>query len=74
MAIKDPPKFTQIGIFGLKICHLATLDSSSFSSWRVCVENLSPPVFVSLKLNYNIGSSFTLTQLGTFHSENIYMY
>jgi hypothetical protein len=23
--LKDPPKFTQIGIFGLKICHLATL-------------------------------------------------
>jgi hypothetical protein len=22
---KDPPKFTQIWIFGLKICHLATL-------------------------------------------------
>jgi hypothetical protein len=23
--IQDPPKFTQNGIFGLKICHLATL-------------------------------------------------
>jgi hypothetical protein len=23
--LKDPPKFTQIGIFGSKICHLATL-------------------------------------------------
>jgi hypothetical protein len=23
--LQDPPKFTQIGIFGLKICHLATL-------------------------------------------------
>jgi hypothetical protein len=24
--LQDPPKFTQIGIFGLKICHLATLE------------------------------------------------
>jgi hypothetical protein len=23
--LQDPPEFTQIGIFGLKICHLATL-------------------------------------------------
>jgi hypothetical protein len=23
--LQDPPKFTQIGIFGLKICHLATV-------------------------------------------------
>jgi hypothetical protein len=23
--LQDPPKFAQIGIFGLKICHLATL-------------------------------------------------
>jgi hypothetical protein len=23
--LQDPPKFTQLGIFGLKICHLATL-------------------------------------------------
>jgi hypothetical protein len=25
--LHDPPKFTQFGIFCLKICHLATLDS-----------------------------------------------
>jgi hypothetical protein len=25
LPLKVPPKFTQIGIFGLKICHLATL-------------------------------------------------
>jgi hypothetical protein len=25
LQLQDPPKFTQIGIFGLKICHLATL-------------------------------------------------
>jgi hypothetical protein len=25
LILQDPPKFTQIGIFGLKICHLATL-------------------------------------------------
>jgi hypothetical protein len=27
--MQDPPKFTQIGIFGLKICHLATLSPST---------------------------------------------
>jgi hypothetical protein len=25
LSLQDPSKFTQIGIFGLKICHLATL-------------------------------------------------
>jgi hypothetical protein len=25
LPLQDPPKFTQIGIFGLKIYHLATL-------------------------------------------------
>jgi hypothetical protein len=25
--LQDPPKFIQIGIFGLKICHLATLQA-----------------------------------------------
>jgi hypothetical protein len=25
LSLQDPPKFTQIGILGLKICHLATL-------------------------------------------------
>jgi hypothetical protein len=29
--LQDPPKFTQIGIFGLKIYHLATLHGS----WRM---------------------------------------
>jgi hypothetical protein len=29
---KTLPKFTQIGIFGLKICHLATLVGSVFFS------------------------------------------
>jgi hypothetical protein len=28
--LKDPPKFTQIGIFGLKKCHLATLLQKRF--------------------------------------------
>jgi hypothetical protein len=26
LPMQDTPKFTQIGLFGLKICHLATLD------------------------------------------------
>jgi hypothetical protein len=25
LPLKDPPKFTEIGVFGLKIWHLATL-------------------------------------------------
>jgi hypothetical protein len=25
LPLQDPQKFTQIGIFGLKICHLATM-------------------------------------------------
>jgi hypothetical protein len=28
LSMQDPPKFTQIGIFGLKINHLATLLSA----------------------------------------------
>jgi hypothetical protein len=32
--LKDPPKFTQIGIFGLKINHLATLICTFGSSPR----------------------------------------
>jgi hypothetical protein len=30
LPLQDPPKFTQIGIFGLKKCHLATLLSRTF--------------------------------------------
>jgi hypothetical protein len=29
LPLQDPPKLTQIGIFGLKICHLATLNRIS---------------------------------------------
>jgi hypothetical protein len=29
--MQDPPKFTKVGIFGLKICHLATLLEKSLS-------------------------------------------
>jgi hypothetical protein len=28
LPMQDPPKFTQIGSFGLKICHLATLGNT----------------------------------------------
>jgi hypothetical protein len=31
LPLQDPPKFTQIGIFGMKICHLATLVMASKS-------------------------------------------
>jgi hypothetical protein len=30
LSLQDPPKMTQIWIFGLKICHLATLNCSFF--------------------------------------------
>jgi hypothetical protein len=33
--IYGPPKFTQIGIFGLKINHLATLFPSSFLTFKL---------------------------------------
>jgi hypothetical protein len=29
LPLQDPPKFTQIGTFGLKICHLATLSAAA---------------------------------------------
>jgi hypothetical protein len=32
--LQDPPKFTKIGIIGLKICHLAILQFSHFSPVR----------------------------------------
>jgi hypothetical protein len=41
LPLQGPAKFAQIGIFGLKICHLATLVSawtSKFSSsFRICL-------------------------------------
>jgi hypothetical protein len=30
LPLHEPPKFTQIGIFGLKLCHLATLPRNIF--------------------------------------------
>jgi hypothetical protein len=33
--LQDPPKFTQIGIFGLKTNHLATLDKSREQGDRI---------------------------------------
>jgi hypothetical protein len=45
--LQDPPKFTQIGIFGLKLCRLATLMSVAnfwyFNHTRlVCPANRPP--------------------------------
>jgi hypothetical protein len=37
--LQGPPKFTQIGIFGLKIYHLATLDKSCESRRKISVKN-----------------------------------
>jgi hypothetical protein len=35
LQLRDPPKITQIGIIGLKICHLATLAPSPDNSLLV---------------------------------------
>jgi hypothetical protein len=34
---QGPPKFSQIGIFGLKIYHLATLNSGTEMDNKICV-------------------------------------
>jgi hypothetical protein len=39
--LQDPPKFTQIGIFGLKIYHLATLLRSQFRGTTVGLASFS---------------------------------
>jgi hypothetical protein len=35
LSLQDPPKFTQIGIFGLKIYHLATLFQSTWMVFQM---------------------------------------
>jgi hypothetical protein len=44
LPFQDPPKFTQIGIFGLKICHLATLVVSRITIQRV--ETFNDPLLL----------------------------
>jgi hypothetical protein len=34
LQLQDPPKFTQIWIFGLKTNHLATLNTTSQKFWN----------------------------------------
>jgi hypothetical protein len=36
--LQDPPKFTQIWIFGLKICHLATLIQMSMAAKSLLIQ------------------------------------
>jgi hypothetical protein len=36
--LQDPPKFTQIAIFGLKIHHLANLERSTFFGGKSVLE------------------------------------
>jgi hypothetical protein len=43
LQLQDPPKFTQLEIFGLKICHLATLLAIVFNREVIC--------FVSRKIS-----------------------
>jgi hypothetical protein len=59
MAIKDPPKFTQIWIFGLKIYHLATLRSSfSKSGAKQKSREKAKTDFKSLYLQQHMPNSF----------------
>jgi hypothetical protein len=36
LPLQDPPKFTQFGIFGLKVCHLATLVTAGMAAFQGC--------------------------------------
>jgi hypothetical protein len=45
--LKDPPKFTQIGILGLKIYHLATLGCSR----RFCTSQHETPNFCIIQID-----------------------
>jgi hypothetical protein len=46
--LQDPTKFTQIGIFGLKMYHLATLFQK-----RVCFPDISQDVVIKAQMNFN---------------------
>jgi hypothetical protein len=46
LPVQDPPKFTLIGIFGLKIYHLATLQTSAFND-----DHLRIVTFTAIKKN-----------------------
>jgi hypothetical protein len=37
LPLQDPPKFTQSGIFGLKICHLATVETTHSEAKKLCL-------------------------------------
>jgi hypothetical protein len=67
LPLQDPPRFTQIGIFGSKICHLATLlqvhllplDLGSFRSVRGFAEEvkkLAPKLDILVN---NAGGTYT---------------
>jgi hypothetical protein len=49
---QDPPKFTQFRIFGLKICHLATLSHSSklvgVKSVSITVREFHPKITICI--------------------------
>jgi hypothetical protein len=45
--LQDPPKFTQIGIFGFKTSHLATLTGAKNSSSSLSPETLLRNLFLS---------------------------
>jgi hypothetical protein len=53
LLLQDLPKFTQIGIFGLKICHLATLLERR-ALQRGVQFDLCRPLFLSLRLRIRL--------------------
>jgi hypothetical protein len=46
--LQDPPKFTQIGIFGLKTNHLATLGWNYFRKKALAENKFAHPDLVSV--------------------------
>jgi hypothetical protein len=52
LSLQDPPKFTQIGIFGLKIYHLATLRFWTSGPDGLAVARV---YFLKLALNVRLG-------------------
>jgi hypothetical protein len=49
--LQDPPKFTQIGIFGLKVYHLATQYQSTEFWWAHC-GLVGGPVAAAIKVKF----------------------
>jgi hypothetical protein len=56
---RGPPKFTQIGIFGLKIYHLASLDYASNITFLLLFSVGLPVIFQGAALYFDSNSTLT---------------